>query len=90
MDVLIWLEVDKQTCHERRQRTTRVPERVFHNNLWPCHVEYKEQVNSSNVSMNTRMHVLNGIEPSNVVLATAISAIQTEREGQVVDSLDAI
>lgn len=44
MDLMIWLEIDKQTCFERRQRTKSVPTSVFEADLWPCHIEYREQV----------------------------------------------
>ena len=43
-DVIIWLEIDEQTCFERRMFSKPVTTTYFHTNLWPNYTSYRNLI----------------------------------------------
>ena len=63
LDVLIWLNVSRGTCHERRMVTDTVSESFFTQHLWARHVEYEANWKArlvANAELRSRLQVLDG------------------------------
>jgi len=79
MDALLWLEVGKQACHDRRMATTKVTETVFRNHLWPRHLEYQQAVFGPGGAMETKNSVVIDAEQTpEVILEEALQFVCVE------------
>merc|ERR1712167_343974 len=76
MDVLLWLELSKKTCHKRRMATTRVTEQYFKKHLWPRHLEYKEAAFARGGPMvTTTAAVLDGEKSPEAILEDVLGIL---------------
>merc|ERR1711933_136451 len=44
MNLLMWVDADKETVRHRRNAGKRISAAVFERDLWPCHLVYKNDV----------------------------------------------
>lgn len=85
---MLWLEVDRATCRERRMATKRCKPAHFDKCLWPRHEEYKRQ-SLAMYNGDARLHVLDGQQPSPVVLAQALGLVQTRQAAKAEEEASA-
>jgi len=78
LDVMLWLEVSKDTCCKRRMQTKPMPRREFERQLWPLHEDYMrtcfDGALQSTISAR-RVFVLNAEEAPLLVKQCALKAI---------------
>mmetsp|Transcript_30564 Transcript_30564/g.50604 ORF Transcript_30564/g.50604 Transcript_30564/m.50604 type:complete len:530 (-) Transcript_30564:70-1659(-) len=69
MDLKIWLDIGKAAAHDRRMRTSHVPEQYFQDAIWPHHVKYRARVLTQDdnfIKIDTEKH------PPSIVLGKVL------------------
>eukprot|EP01084_Bolivina_argentea_P029289 54351_1 len=74
-----WLDINKQTCYNRRMHTKRVPENYFHKNLWPCYQKYRKSV-FKNKQLVSEMTQIDGMLRTQTILQTALKQMNIDYE----------
>ena len=73
---LVWIELSREACYERRMATTRVPEEYFDRHLWPRHVEYRQSCFGEGPMASGRNKlVLDGTKPPTVLSRQVLVAL---------------
>ena len=73
---LVWIELSRETCYERRMATTRVSEECFDRHLWPRHYEYLESCFGEGGPMAGRNKLeLDGTKPPTFLLRQVLVAL---------------
>ena len=73
---LIWIELSREACYERRMATTRVTEEYFDRNLWPRHYEYWQSCFGEGPMASGRNKlVLDGTKPPTVLSRQVLVAL---------------
>jgi len=71
IDVKFWLDIDKETCHQRRMSTTRVPEQYFQELLWPHYVYYRNYV----IQIVPQEQIFDGTRDRNEIISEILKII---------------
>ena len=71
-DCMIWLDIDKLTCYNRRMKTSSVPEEYFQTKLWPNYIDYRNLLFEE---LKSPLFVIDGTKSQKVVLQTAENII---------------
>ena len=71
-NVIIWLEIDEQTCFTRRMSTSPVSANYFHTNLWTNYTSYKDLIFKE---MKSPVTVIDGKLPKEEVLTKVVDLL---------------
>eukprot|EP01084_Bolivina_argentea_P029290 54352_1 len=74
-----WLDINKQTCYNRRMHTKRVPENYFHKNLWPCYQKYRKSV-FKNKQLISKITQIDGTLKTQSILQIALKQLNINEE----------
>ena len=73
---LVWIELSREACYERRMATARVTEECFDRHLWPRHYEYWESCFGEGPMASGRIKlVLDGTKPPTLLLKQVLVAL---------------
>ncbi|ETO29874.1 hypothetical protein RFI_07247 [Reticulomyxa filosa] len=75
LDVMFWLDINKEVCYQRRMTTKRVPHDYFEQYLWPGHLQYKSNV-FENAQLKQRIVHIDGTLHASKILDMALDTLQ--------------
>ena len=83
MTHMIWLEIPRRVCYQRRMKTRKATKRYFNNRVWPNYVGYRAEVMNK---LSDSMLQIDGTMDRMMILKQIAQSLQLERGG--VDSDD--